>query len=208
MLCAVSAVVEPNLSTTGIAQRACCAFSWRQMLRLSTCLVTLGFAATLAACSGKTERGGSGAGGDAAPVQKPAAGPSNAEPTRDAAARHLLLVVELELATHVARTLTARSVDVPLPRRRGPAQRAPWRVDVLAQDGSVLFSAPQEDTATVRGEFPDAKGQLSGVTVQKRVAAVTLRLPWLDGASEVRVVSVGDGTETELGRVAYPQVAP
>jgi hypothetical protein len=177
------------------------------MVRLAIGLVTLVLVASLAACSGKTERSGSGAGGDAAPVQRPAAGPSNAEPVHTDGARHLLLVMELEPATHVARTLTARSVDLPLPRRRGPAQQAPWRVDVLAQDGAVLFSAPLEDTATVRGEFPDAKGQLSGVTVQKPVAAVTLRLPWLDSATDVRVVRLSDGGETELGRVAYPKVA-
>lgn len=178
------------------------------MQRLANGLVALGLAATLAACAGKAERGGSGAGGDAAPVQKPAAGPSPAPREGEAKARHLLMVVELEPATHVARTLTTRSVDLPLPRRRGPAQRAPWRVDVLAPGGALLFSAPLEDTATVRGEFPDAQGKLSGVTVQKRVAAVTLRLPWLDAAAEVRVVSLSEGGETELGRVAYPKVAP
>jgi hypothetical protein len=178
------------------------------MPRLANGLLTLGLAATLAACSGKTERGGSGAGSDAAPVQKPAAGPSPAQRAGEAPARHLLMVVELEPATHAARTLTARSVDLPLPRRRGPAQRAPWRVDVLAPGGAVLFSAPLQDTATVRGEFPDAQGKLSGVTVQKRVAAVTLRLPWLDAAAEVRLVSLSDSGETELGRVAYPKVAP
>jgi hypothetical protein len=46
------------------------------------------------------------------------------------------------------------------------------------------------------------------VTVQKRVAAVTLRLPVLDGAMDVRVVSVGESGDTELGRVAYPKVDP
>jgi hypothetical protein len=81
-------------------------------------------------------------------------------------------------------------------------------VDVLAQGGAVLFSAPLEDAATLRGEFPDANGQLSGVTTQKRVAAVTLRLPWVNEAAQVRVVSLSDGGETELGRVAYPKVAP
>jgi hypothetical protein len=178
------------------------------MVRFAKGYGGLVLAATLAACSGKTERGGSGAGGDAVPVQKPAAGPGNGQPARDAGARHLLMVMELEPATHAARTLTARSVDLPLPRRRGPAQQAPWRVDVLSKDGAVLFSAPMEDAATVRGEFPDAQGQLRGVTAQKRVTAVTLRLPWLDDAAEVRVVSSSDGGETELGRVAYPKVAP
>lgn len=178
------------------------------MVRLAKGCVGLVLAATLGACSGKTERGAGGAGGDAAPVQKPAAGPGNVQPAHDPSARHLLLVMELEPATHAARTLTARSVDLPLPRRRGPAQPAPWRVDVLAPGGAVLFSAPLEDATTVRGEFPDAKGQLSGVTAQKRVAAVTLRLPWLDDAAQVRVVSLKDGGETELGRVAYPKVAP
>ena len=178
------------------------------MVRFAKGCVGLVLAATLAACSGKTERGGGGAGDEAAPVQKPAAGPRNAQPVRDASARHLLMVMELEPATHAARTLTARSVDLPLPRRRGPAQQAPWRVDVLSKDGAVLFSAPLEDAATVRGEFPDAQGQLRGVTAQKRVAAVTLRLPLRDDAAEVRVVSSNDGGETELGRVAYPKVAP
>jgi len=176
------------------------------MVRLAKC-GALALAATLAACSGKAERSAGGAAGDA-PVQKPAARPSDASPPPDAPARHLLMVMELEPATHAARTLTARAVDLPLPRRRGPAQRAPWRVDVLAKGGAVLFSAPLEDTATVRGEFPDDKGQLRGVTAQKRVAAVTLRLPWLTNATDVRVVRLSDGGDTELGRVAYPQVGP
>lgn len=165
-------------------------------------------ALSLSGCSGKTERGGSSSIGDAGPVQQPAAAPAVTEPTSTAPATHLLMVVELEPATHAARTLTARSVDLPLPRRRGPKQQRPWRVDVLGAGGAVLFSAPLEDAATVRGEFPDANGQLSGVTAQKRVAAVTLRLPWLAGASQVRVVSVNAGGDTELGRVAYPGVEP
>ena len=102
----------------------------------------------------------------------------------------------------------ARAVDLPLPRRRGPAQKGPWRVDVLGAQGAVLFSAPLEDAASVRAEFPDANGQLSGKTVQKRVAAVTLRLPVLDGATDVRVISTSESGDTELGRVAYPKVQP
>ncbi len=176
------------------------------MRRLAIGFVTV--AAVLAGCSGKTERGGGGTSGDAAPVQQPALGPASVEPKRTEPTRHLLMVVELTPATHTARTLTARSVELPLPRRRGPAQKGPWRVDVLGSTGSVLFSAPLEDAATVRGEFPDAQGQLSGITAQKRVAAVTLRLPWLDGASEVRVVSANDSGDAELGRVPYPKAEP
>ncbi len=178
------------------------------MLRLANFILTLGLVVPLFGCSGKTEHGGGSATGDAAPVQKLAAGPANVEPAGAEPVRHLLMVVELEPATHVARTLTSRSVNLPLPRRRGPAQQAPWRVDVVGQSGAVLYSAPLQDAATVRGEFPDANGQLSGVTAQKKVAAVTLRLPWLDGASEVRVVKVAEAGDLELGRVAYPKVGP
>lgn len=168
----------------------------------------LALATSLFACSGKTERGSSGTGGDAAPAQQPAAGPVNVEPTQPESPRHLLMVMELEPQTHAARTLTARAVDLPLPRRRGPAQKGPWRVDVLGPQGAVLYSAALEDAASVRAEFPDANGQLSGKTVQKRVAAVTLRLPVLDGATDVRVVSTGESGDTELGRVGYPKVQP
>lgn len=177
------------------------------MVRLAIAAVTLALATSLLGCSGKTERGSSGA-GDAAPVQQPAAGPVNVEPARPDSPRHLLMVMELEPQTHVARTLTARAVDLPLPRRRGPAQQGPWRVDVLGAQGAVLFSAPLEDAASVRAEFPDASGRVSGKTVQKRVAAVTLRLPVLDGATDVRVVSTSENGDTELGRVAYPKVQP
>jgi hypothetical protein len=180
-----------------------------KMLRLAGLLLTATMAPLLPlGCSGKTEHSAGVAGGDAAPVQKPAAGPTNIEPRRAEPARHLLMVVEVEPAAHLARTLTARSVEVPLPRRRGPARQAPWRVDVLSGDGAVLFSAPLEDAATVRAEFPDASGQLRGVTAQKRVTAVTLRLPWLDGATAVRLVSVAESGESGLGRVAYPKVRP
>lgn len=166
--------------------------------------------AALGACSGKTEHGGAiGAMGDPGPAQKPAAGPSTAEPAPAMPDKHLLMVVELSPASHVARTLTSRAVDLPLPRRRGPVEGATWRVDVLAQDGTVLFSAPLADAGTVRGEFRDDRtGELRGVTTQKAVTAVTLRLPWLDHAKDVRVVSVGVNGDTELGRVAYPEVKP
>jgi hypothetical protein len=202
---------EPSSSTVALPSARSARFleDWmvrkallRVMARCGACLVLL------SACSGKTERSAGGANGDGAPVQRPAAGPVNAEAVPTTPATHLLMVVELEPATHVARVLTARSVELPLPRRRGPQQQKPWRVDVLGAAGQVLFSAPLEDAATVRGEFPNANGQLSGVTAQKRVAAVTLRLPWLDGASEVRVLSVSNGRESELGRVAYPRLPP
>lgn len=177
------------------------------MLRLATVGVVL-LATSMTACSGKTERGSSGTGPDTPAAQQPAAGPANVEPTPAASPHHLLMVVELEPAAQAARTLTARSVDIPLPRRRGPARTGPWRVDVLGAEGAVLFSAPLEDAASVRAEFPDAQGQLSGKTVQKRVAAVTLRLPLIDRATDVRIVSVGESGDTLLGRVAYPKVQP
>ena len=169
----------------------------------------------LAACSGKTERG---IAGDGAPAEKPAAGPAQAEPpqakpTPEVAAkqpaRHVLMVVELEPNAHVARTLTARSVDLPLPRRRGkPAQEA-WRVDVLDASGALLYSMPVKDTTEVRGEFPDAQGNLSGTRFKQAKAALTLRLPLLKDASVVRVMNVESPSgETELGQVPYPQVGP
>jgi len=178
------------------------------MVRLVSGVAVVVLTACLGGCSGKTEHGGT-ASGDAASAQKPAAGPANPDTTAVPPVRHLLMVVELEPATHAARTLTARSVDLPLPRRRGPALQAPWRVDVLAGDGKVLYTAPLEDAATVRGEFRDDKsGQLTGVTTQQRVAAVTLRLPWLEGATDVRLVRVAESGDTELGRVPYPKVMP
>lgn len=177
------------------------------MLRLASSAWLSGLLC-LAACAGKAERGTS-SNGDAAPVQKPAAGPANAESPRAEPARHLLMVVELEPDAHVARTLTSRTVEMALPKRRGPARQAPWRVDVVSAKGEVLYTAPLEDAATVRAEFRDEKtGELKGETAQKRVAAVTLRLPWLAGAREVRLVNVGSGAEVELARVAYPQVNP
>ena len=163
---------------------------------------------TLAACSGKTERGASQSGGEAAASQQPAAGPGNVDPVRAEPNRHLLMVVELSPATRAARTLTARSVDLPLPRKRGRREPGPWRADVLSSAGQVLFSQPLADTSQVRGEFPDEHGQLRGVTAQKAVAAVTLRVPWLAGAREIRIVELGERGDTELGRVAYPQVQP
>lgn len=158
-----------------------------------------------AGCSGKTEGGASG---DAAPVQQPAASPTRAEPPRSEPTRHLLMVVELQPKLKAARTLMSRAVELPLPKRRGPAQSGAWRVEVLGGDGRALFTAPLEDAATVRGEFADEKtGELRGVTMQKDVTAVTLRLPWLEGAKAVRVVDVASG-DVELGRVEYPQVKP
>lgn len=165
----------------------------------------------LSACSGKTERGM----GSEGPAEKPAAAPGQVTDANDGAPparadderRHVLMVVELELATRAAKTLRARAVDQPLPRKRGPVQKLPWQVDVLDASGKVVFSAPLPDASTVRGEFPNDQGQLSGVTRQKQVAAVTLRLPLLHDAATVRVSKLDDARGAiELGSVAYPQV--
>lgn len=182
------------------------------MARVSIRSVVVAGALLLSGCSGKTERG---IGGEA-PAEKPAAGPSQVsdsndgvQPARADDQRHVLMVVELELATRSAKILRARPVDMPLPRKRGPVQKLPWQVDVLDAAGKVLFSAPLADAGTVRGEFPNAQGQLSGVTTQKQVAAVTLRLPFLADASTVRVSKLDDAKGAiELGSVAYPQVNP
>ena len=172
----------------------------------------VGVVLAVCACSGKTERGISS---ESAPADKPAAGPAQAEPIRPAevpkqeAARHLLMVVELEPASHSARTLSAKPVELPLPRRRGRAQHEPWRVEVLSATGAVLYAAPLRNAQEVRGEFPDQQGKLSGVKVQQAKAAVTLRLPLLPDARVVRVLdSEGPSGEAELGRVDYPQVGP
>jgi hypothetical protein len=167
-----------------------------------------------AACSGKTERGVSGE----APADKPAAGPAQVEPARPdpatqaataPARKHLLMVVELEPAARVARTLTSRSVDLPLPRRRGRQRDEAWRAEVLSASGEVLFSVPVPDTSTVRAEFPDAQGKLTGRRIEQPVATLTLRLPLLKDAASVRVVkSDTPGPAAELGRVVYPQVSP
>jgi hypothetical protein len=167
---------------------------------------------SLSACSGKTERGISGE----APAEKPAAGPSNAadgeesvQSSRAGDRRHLLMVVELELATRTAKILKARRVDLPLPRKRGPVVRGPWQVDVLDAAGKVLYSAPLPDASTLRGEFANEDGQLAGVTTHMQVTGVTLRLPLLEGAARVVVSKLDDGKRpSELGSVAYPQVQP
>lgn len=175
------------------------------MLRLSVWAKATALAACLSACAGKTEQPSGN--GDAGPVQKPAAGPVNVVPTSAQPSRHLLMIVELEPATRAARTLSSSSVELPLPKRRGPPRKAPWRAEVLDAAGQVLFTAPLDDAATVRGEFrDDESGALTGTTQQRRVTSVTLRLPWLANAARVRLVSVGDGTDTELGSVPYPRV--
>jgi hypothetical protein len=167
---------------------------------------TLSLALAASACSGKTEHAG-GTNDRPTPPQ-PAVSPPGSRSAQADAARHLLMVVQLELVAHSAKTLTTRDVDLPLPRRRGPALQEPWRVEVLAADGGVLFSAPLADASALRAEFRDEKtGELKGVAAQKRIAAVTLRLPWLDGARQVRIVNVAGG-DVELGRVAYPEAQP
>jgi hypothetical protein len=180
------------------------------MSRVSmACVVWWGMALG-AGCSGKTERGM----GDDASAEKPAAGPSNvSEPSGPeksaggAERRHVLMVVELEPAARLAKVLKARPVDLPLPRKRGPIERGPWQVDVLDAAGAVLYTAPLADAGTIRGEFANEQGQLSGVVMQKQKTAVTLRLPVLERAVTVRVSSLKDPEHpTELGSVAYPQV--
>jgi hypothetical protein len=141
-------------------------------------------------------------------VQQPAASPTSSDPPRAEPDRHLLLVVELQPKLKIARVLSSRAVELPLPKRRGPAQTGAWRAEVLAEDGKVLFSAPLADAGTMRADVPDDKtGALRSVTVEKDVTAVTLRVPWLAGAREVRVVNAAGG-DVELGRVQYPKVMP
>lgn len=181
------------------------------MLKVASLAVQAAVVLGVVACSGKTERGVSS---EAAPADKPAAGPAQVEPVRAAEvpkqpARHLLMVVELEPASRSARTLSAKSVELPLPRRRGRAPEEQWRVEVLSDAGQVLFAAPLRNASEVRGEFPDQQGKLSGVRVQQPKAAVTLRLPLLEGAAVVRVLdNEGPNGEAELGRVDYPRFAP
>jgi hypothetical protein len=117
------------------------------------------------------------------------------------------MVVELEPAAHVARTLLSRSVELPIPRSRGLVPATPLRAEVLDGAGKVIFSLPVEGSLETRGEFPDAQGELHGVTVQRPKTSVTLRLPWLDGASEVVLWSHDSTGDVELGRVPYPQAA-
>ncbi|HYP90819.1 MAG TPA: hypothetical protein VEQ59_21780 [Polyangiaceae bacterium] len=156
------------------------------------------------ACSGRTEHGGFNEQSDAQGAPAPASTAS----ARAARSGHLLLVVELEPALRAAKVLLTRSVALPLPRRRGPAQAAPWRVEVLDDTGAVAFSAPLADASALRAEFQDEhSAELHGAPAQKRVAAVTLRLPWLDGARQVRIIDARAGN-IELARVAYPQVQP
>jgi hypothetical protein len=182
------------------------------MARVSTAWLVVAGLGLLGACSGKTERGI----GSDAPATKPAAGPSNLggsndpeQPAQGDERRHVLMVVELQLATGVAKVLKSRPVDLPLPRKRGPVARGPWQVDVLDAAGAVLFTAALADSSTVRGEFENADGQLAGVHAQKQVAAVTLRLPILKEGVTVRVSRL-DASKgpSELGRVAYPKVQP
>jgi hypothetical protein len=125
-----------------------------------------------------------------------------------ASKRHWLMVVELEPAVQTARVLLARSVGLPLPRHRGPERAQPWRVEVLGEGGAVLFAAPFPDATERRGEFSDTNtGELRGVTSHQSVASVTLRLPELAGASQIRLFDVAHGG-AELGRVAYPRAVP
>jgi len=180
------------------------------MSKVSLTWLAVVAAALGAGCSGKTERGI----GSESSAEKPAAGPSNvsdpnepAKPEASAERRHVLMVVELELAARSAKVLKARPVDLPLPRKRGPVAKGPWQVDVLDAAGAVLFTAPLADAGTVRGEFQNEQGQLSGVVTQQQKTAVTLRLPVLKDAATVRVSNVSDAAHpTELGSVAYPQV--
>ena len=161
------------------------------------------------ACAGKTERGI----GNEAIAETRSAGPAGAsdattpEASTPEVRRHVLMLVELELTRQVAKTLKARSVDLPLPRKRGPAQKGPWQVDVLDAAGAVLYTAPLPDSSTLRGEFENEAGQLSSVHTQQQVAAVTLRLPLLKDAARVRVSKLGATKGmSELGSVAYPKV--
>jgi hypothetical protein len=156
--------------------------------------------ASLVGCSGRTEHSGNAPPPPRAPVATVSA--PDANPTR-----HLLMVVELEPVAQTARVLSARSVELPLPRHRGPERALPWRVEVLGGSGEVLFAAPLPDATELRAEFPDTStGELRGVTTHKRVAAVTLRLPQLAAATQIRLVDVAHGG-VELGRVTYPGLA-
>ena len=78
----------------------------------------------------------------------------------------------------------------------------------LIVEAVELLVGGRADASLVRGEFADAAGQLHGVAARQKKTAVTLRLPWLAAATEVRLVALGRSGDSELGRVAYPQVQP
>ena len=161
-------------------------------------------------CSGKAEIGG-----DAAPSKQPS---SPATTTTVAGAndhRHVLLVVEVEPDAHRATLLDSHFVDLPLPTRRAPVT-GPWRVEVLSSSGAVLYAAELPDAGALRGEFAGKDGQMEAVNARKAKTALTLRLPILADGVTVRLVDASASSPStsaspggvELGRVAYPKVAP
>jgi hypothetical protein len=173
------------------------------MKRLSGTAAAFFAVVLLVGCSGKTEPGVESEGGGAAvrPSNPPSAPESN---------KHLLMVVELEPDAHVARTLSAQSVDLPLPKRRR-AEPGPWQVQVISADGRTLHEGALPDAGLLRGEFKNADGSMESVTRRKASTAVTLRLPLLHEAATIRVLATdaaNPATMLEIARFAYPKVSP
>jgi len=150
----------------------------------------------VAGCSGKTELAGEGV-----PGKQPS---SPTTTTTSTTAKHLLMVVQVEPDAHKLTVLSARNVELPLPKRRVP-ERGEWRAEVLGADGAVLYTAELPDAAALRGEFPGPDGQIQGVHLRASTTAVTLRLPLLPAATTVRLVDASaPGAGVEIARMAYP----
>jgi len=145
---------------------------------------------------------------------------SNDEPPgRDPVARkhehdkgkHLLVVVRTT-RTPAPRVeiVSAREVDLPLPRERAPKTRADsWRVELLDGAGAVLSTAEVAHPDSVRGEFAAADGSMESHHVDREISEMIVRFP-IDATARTLRVLVPEAAmraHREFGRVALPQGA-
>lgn len=131
------------------------------------------------------------------------------------------MLLTLQLTPGGLDVLSARTVELPLPRLRVP-QPEPWRVDVEDASGKVLFSASLPAANALRGEFARAGGGIDGVHLRMDKAAFPVRLPVSPGAARLRVLGAASTLDprdprargrtpdqiVELGSANYPRIAP
>jgi hypothetical protein len=134
------------------------------------------------------------------------------DPRKD---RHVIALVQL--GADGPKVLARRVVEGPPQIDRAPPEDG-WEVEVSSKDGRVLHAFPIRPVGVTRGEFAGPDGQLRHVRWQQPAPVLTVRLPVLPQAAQVRVlgrqprgVSGVDGkpvARTALATFAWSEVAP
>lgn len=122
------------------------------------------------------------AGCSSAPAERTAAVSQAAPRPPD---RHIVAAVALRATG--PEVIARRMVEGPAQIDRAPASGG-WRLEIEAEDGTVLHTAPVSPVTELRGEFEGPDGKIESVRFPDPEPVVTLRMPVLPRAARLRLV--------------------